>query len=165
MRNEFCNVHKKNFKFEFIFNIYVFCFLFFFFFFKRWSSYRNEDHLKFNLPEIPAQVIGYGLACKILNSFEIDANVDVPIDWKGQLANCSYKYGGPLINNKFENWKSIILQNKVSSFAVLKIRSLTMAVYNKPRIAKTYNVVGVIRGSTEPGFIILSNVSLRSILI
>jgi hypothetical protein len=60
--------------------------------------YRNQDHLKL-LPQIPAQVIGYGLACTIFNSMQSETET-VP-DWKGQLSNCSYKYGGQLKNQKF----------------------------------------------------------------
>ena len=90
--------------------------------------FRNEDHLK-TLSQIPAQVIGYGLACQILNLFDSKSDVEVSSEWKGQLSDCSYKYGGKLMDDK----------------------ELTLAVYNKPKVAKTYNVVGVIRGTTEAG--------------
>ena len=32
-------------------------------------------------------------------------------------------------------------------------RLLTLNVYNKRKIAKTYNVIGIIRGELEPGLI------------
>lgn len=59
------------------------------------SAYRrNEsDHEKLGLPNIPAQVIGYGLAEKIFRLLE--NNKKVYSSWNGEL-NTSYTYGGKL---------------------------------------------------------------------
>ena len=49
------------------------------------------------MPNILAQVIGYGLAEELLNL--IECNKSAPDNWKGQL-NASYCLGGRLKNNK-----------------------------------------------------------------
>jgi hypothetical protein len=50
-----------------------------------------------------------------------------PIDWRGDL-NVTYTFGGKLKNN----------------------RSLTLNVFNQRKIAKIWNVLGMIKGSQEP---------------
>ena len=60
--------------------------------------FRDQEMLTKTLAKIQAQVIGYGLACKIFQLFE--NNREVISDWRGELQNCTYKYGGRLLNQK-----------------------------------------------------------------
>ena len=54
-------------------------------------------------------------------------SVVAPIDWAGDL-NMTYIFGGKLKNN----------------------RSLSLNVFNERKIAKIWNVLGMIKGSQEP---------------
>ncbi len=78
------------------------------------------------MPNIPAQVIGYNDAYVLFKLIESNNN-QVKDDWRGEF-NLTYTYGGKLSQNK-------------------KIR---LNVFNQRRIAKTYNVIGCIRGELEP---------------
>ncbi len=81
-----------------------------------------------HFPKAIVQGIGYKLARELLKL--IENNEVVKDEWKGDLANVSYTYGGKINGN----------------------RKLTVNVYNYLESAKTYNTIGVIKGSTEPGF-------------
>ena len=50
------------------------------------------------LPNIPAQVIGYGLAGDIFNM--IDGYENVPSKWKGEM-NVTYTFGGKLKDRRY----------------------------------------------------------------
>ncbi len=90
-------------------------------------AYRiNEDDAM--LPTIPALAIGYGLAYRIFKLMEANGKTVSDDDWKGEL-NMTYTYGGKLDGG----------------------RLLTLNVFNQRRIEKTYNVMGLIKGSVEPG--------------
>lgn len=78
------------------------------------------------LPKIPAQVIGYSVAYELFKLIEI--NNPVKSEWKGEL-NMTYSYGGRLNGNK----------------------KITLNVFNERKRKKTYNVMGFIEGSDEPG--------------
>ena len=49
-----------------------------------------------------AQCIGYGLAAKIFNLIEVDANSQhaIPSNWNGFMSNVTYSFGGSLKENK-----------------------------------------------------------------
>jgi len=80
------------------------------------------------LPKIAAQVIGYKIAEELFNLLETNRQQQqVPVTWCGQLKTI-YKFGGPL---KYQ-------------------KTLTLNVYNQRSIRKIYNVMGVIKGSSEP---------------
>lgn len=90
-------------------------------------GYRiDDDKVNEILPNIPAQVIGYSVAYDLFKL--IENNVQVKNEWKGEL-NMSYTYGGKLKDNKL----------------------ITLNVFNQREIRKTYNVMGFIEGSDEPG--------------
>ena len=91
-------------------------------------DYRNQSNYD-KLPKIPAQVIGYEVANELFKLFEQNNNL-VPDSWKGEMS-AKYTFGGKLQGG----------------------RLLTLNVYNKRKIAKTYNVIGIIRGELEPGLI------------
>jgi hypothetical protein len=97
-------------------------------------AYRNRTLESIYLPNIPAQVISYKFAYDLFKLIESNKN-EVKSDWKGDF-NLTYTYGGKLSNN----------------------RKLKLNVFNKRKIEKTYNVIGVIEGSVEPDrYIILGN--------
>ena len=72
-------------------------------------------------------MIGYGLAYELFKLIENNQPV-VNKDWKGEF-NITYTYGGKLKDSQY----------------------LTLNVFNKRDIRKTYNVMGIIEGSIEPG--------------
>jgi N-acetylated-alpha-linked acidic dipeptidase len=97
-------------------------------------AYRNKSLESSFLPNIPAQVISYKYAYDLFKLIEPNKN-QVKSDWRGDF-NLTYTYGGKLANN----------------------RKLRLNVFNKRKIEKTYNVIGVIEGSIEPDrYIILGN--------
>ncbi len=79
------------------------------------------------MPNIPAQVIGYNDAWKLFELIEFNKN-EVTNNWKGEF-NLTYTYGGKLRDN----------------------RKIRLNVYNQRKMAKTYNVIGIIKGELEPG--------------
>ncbi|KAB7496032.1 hypothetical protein Anas_04285 [Armadillidium nasatum] len=92
-------------------------------------AYRlSEDEAK--LPKIPGQPIGYSDAIEILK--RLDGPV-APEDWQGGYPGFTYKLG-PFFNN----------QNGSVS--------LTLSTHNSGKIEKSYNVIGIIKGSIEPGW-------------
>lgn len=71
-------------------------------------------------------MIGYGL---VKNLFDlIDSDIRVPENWTG-IMNTTYKFGGKLKEN----------------------RQLRINVYGERKVCKVNNVIGIIRGSIEPG--------------
>jgi hypothetical protein len=86
---------------------------------------------------IPAQVIGYGLAYRIFKLMEANGLAVRDENWKGEF-NMTYTYGGKLEAG----------------------RLLTLNVFNKRRIAKTYNVMGLIKGTVEPGLALCLNINI-----
>lgn len=97
-------------------------------------AYREDELKNTELPRIVAQVIGYRDA-KII--FEL-LKINVPCsdsDWIGTM-DVTYTYGGPLVNSK----------------------SLVINVFNEKRVKKTYNVIGMIKGVTEPDqYVLMGN--------
>ncbi|RXG56243.1 N-acetylated-alpha-linked acidic dipeptidase 2 [Armadillidium vulgare] len=90
-------------------------------------AYRlSEDEAK--LPKIPGQPIGYSDAIEILK--RLDGPV-APEDWQGGYPGFTYKLG-PFFNNQNESV------------------SLTLSTHNSGKIEKSYNVIGIIKGSIEP---------------
>ncbi len=64
-----------------------------------------------------------------------ESSTQVPESWKGDL-NVTYSFGG-----KFKDKKSI-----------------TLNVYNQRKISKVWNVLGMIKGETEPDrYLIIGN--------
>jgi hypothetical protein len=66
----------------------------------------------------------------------------VPSEWIGNL-NVTYRYGGRLKNN----------------------RTITINVYNQRATKKIYNVIGVLKGSLEPGLSYFFSFLFRLVLI
>ncbi|XP_046364744.2 N-acetylated-alpha-linked acidic dipeptidase 2-like [Haliotis rufescens] len=90
------------------------------------TAYRYPENSTFvKLPKIPAHPIGYDIAEKILSEM---GGEEVPLDWRGGL-NITYRLGGALQKT---GWK---MQIKIST---------------KNEIKTAYNVIGIIKGSTEP---------------
>jgi len=84
----------------------IFCFLEY--------AYRNLTNAN-KLPNIPAQVIGYGVAYDIFKLLEINSN-PVKIEWQGEM-NMTYTYGGSLQDGRLFLDESLKKnQNKTLSF-------------------------------------------------
>jgi N-acetylated-alpha-linked acidic dipeptidase len=92
------------------------------------TCYRINENEQNGLPKIHAQVIGYGLAEKLLQLIDNETTSTVPQKWKGDL-KVNYTLGGKLKNDQ----------------------KITLNIFNKPKISKIYNVIGTIKGSIEPG--------------
>ena len=82
-------------------------------------------------------MIGYKIAEELFNLMRNNSHQKqhVPEAWRGQL-NTSYTFGGFLESNQ----------------------TLTLNVYNKRSVRAIHNVMGVIKGSTEPDrYVIIGN--------
>ncbi len=73
-------------------------------------------------------MIGYDLAGKLFKLIE-GSTLLPPKSWIGSLSNVTYKLGGSLDQK----------------------RSIMLNVFNERKISKIYNVIGMIRGTVEPG--------------
>ena len=82
------------------------------------------------LNQTKAQVISYSLAKVLFDLIELTESNhnNLTKDWIGEL-NTTYSLGGKLRNNQF----------------------LVLNVNNQRKVSKVYNVMGMIRGSVEPG--------------
>ncbi|RXG55764.1 N-acetylated-alpha-linked acidic dipeptidase 2 [Armadillidium vulgare] len=98
-------------------------------------AYRvSEDEVKF--PKIPGQPIGYSDAFQILKRL---GGPVAPEDWQGGYPNFTYNLG-PSFNS----------QNGSVS--------LTLSTHNSGKIEKSYNVIGIIKGSIEPDrYVLIGN--------
>jgi len=100
------------------------------------GAFRQEVNETEGLPKIPAQPIGYGDAKKLL---EVMGGRDVPEEWKGKIPGISYKLG-PGFSESHQGWK------------------VRLVVNNYLEDKEDSNVIGVIRGETEPDrYVLLSN--------
>ncbi len=93
------------------------------------TCYRINENEQDGLPKIHAQVIGYGLAEKLFELMDNRTQRSVPEKWAGDL-KINYTLGGKLKNDQI----------------------ITLNIFNKAKISKIYNVIGVIKGSIEPGW-------------
>ena len=79
--------------------------------------------------------MGYDIAYQLFKLMQVNNEIQIPNDWIGAL-NVTYSFGGRLTQN----------------------RTITLNVYNQRKVAKIYNVLGVIKGRTEPDrYIIIGN--------
>ncbi|XP_076052404.1 putative N-acetylated-alpha-linked acidic dipeptidase [Oratosquilla oratoria] len=88
------------------------------------GAYRVPEN-RTDVPKIPAHVLSYNDARKLL---AVIGGPKAPQEWQGRL-NVTYNLGPHLAR---EGW------------------SVKLEVNNKKRMATTYNVIGLIRGSEEP---------------
>lgn len=91
------------------------------------SAFRLKEEEQANLPRIPVQPIGYDEAELFLRN--ISPENPAPAAWVGQL-NASYSLGPKLLN---PDWKVRI----------------NVSTTNEMR--RTYNTIGILRGSVEDG--------------
>nr|XP_006118442.1 putative N-acetylated-alpha-linked acidic dipeptidase isoform X1 [Pelodiscus sinensis] len=97
-------------------------------------AYRYEEARAVGLPKIPVHPIGYNDAEQFLRNMGGPSPPDS--SWKGSL-NVSYNIGPGFIN----------------SYSTRKVK---MHVHSNNKVTRIYNVIGTIRGATEPDrFIIL----------
>lgn len=77
-----------------------------FYAFKQDYAYRINVTDQNGLPKIVAQVIGYGLAAELFNLMDLSGNdtngtsEKIPDEWKGELINVTYAFGGKLKENR-----------------------------------------------------------------
>ena len=100
------------------------------------SAYRRKEEDTPTLPRIPVQPIGYDEAEILLQNMGSDN--PPPPNWIGDL-NATYNLGPKLMNT---NWK---------------VRMNISTTNQKKTI---YNTIGILRGSEEPGKMLLSTLSV-----
>ncbi|XP_037745476.1 putative N-acetylated-alpha-linked acidic dipeptidase [Chelonia mydas] len=91
-------------------------------------TYRYEEARAVGLPKLPVHPIGYNDAEKLLRNMGGPAPPDS--SWKGSL-NVSYNIGPGF----------------VSSYSTRKVK---MHIHSSNKVTRIYNVIGTIRGATEP---------------
>ncbi len=91
-------------------------------------------------------MIGYGLAIELFKL--IDENQKVKDTWAG-IMEVNYSYGGKIKNGQYAS--KIILTNNKRINLVFNLRKIVLNVFNQRKVSKTYNVIGMIKGTVEPG--------------
>uniref|UniRef100_A0A452IN32 Aminopeptidase NAALADL1 n=1 Tax=Gopherus agassizii TaxID=38772 RepID=A0A452IN32_9SAUR len=93
-------------------------------------TYRYEEARAVGLPKLPVHPIGYNDAEKLLRDMGGPAPPDS--SWKGSL-NVSYNIGPGFM----------------SRYSTRKVK---MHIHSSNKVTRIYNVIGTIRGATEPGW-------------
>uniref|UniRef100_A0A674JVE7 Aminopeptidase NAALADL1 n=1 Tax=Terrapene triunguis TaxID=2587831 RepID=A0A674JVE7_9SAUR len=92
-------------------------------------TYRYEEARAVGLPKLPVHPIGYNDAEKLLRN--MGGPVPPDSSWKGSL-NVSYNIGPGFM----------------SRYSTRKVK---MHIHSSNKVTRIYNVIGTIRGATEPG--------------
>uniref|UniRef100_A0A674JTI1 Aminopeptidase NAALADL1 n=1 Tax=Terrapene triunguis TaxID=2587831 RepID=A0A674JTI1_9SAUR len=93
-------------------------------------TYRYEEARAVGLPKLPVHPIGYNDAEKLLRN--MGGPVPPDSSWKGSL-NVSYNIGPGFM----------------SRYSTRKVK---MHIHSSNKVTRIYNVIGTIRGATEPGW-------------
>ncbi|EDV20314.1 uncharacterized protein TRIADDRAFT_64334 [Trichoplax adhaerens] len=98
------------------------------------SAYRYPiENLTNVLPNIPVQPLSASDAAPLLQAM---SGNEVPAEWRGQLANTTYKFGGAFTGSR-SGWKA------------------HLEVHNKIEALDAYNVIGTINGRFDPDHYVL----------
>ena len=85
----------------------------------------------------------------------------VTTDWRGSLANTTYRYGGTLEKNEYARF--FLVNSEQIAIHFDHRRTVEIRSFNRRERRNTYNVIGIMKGNVEPGDeIVCSNSSLPS---